>query len=53
LLALARACPSSPLVYTFNAEENWPMLGIDEALGFRAVGYEGGWEKVASSNAGR
>jgi GNAT superfamily N-acetyltransferase len=46
LLALASANPGSPLVYTFNAEENRPMLNINEMIGFRAVGCEGGWKKV-------
>ncbi|MWV58253.1 GNAT family N-acetyltransferase [Rathayibacter sp. VKM Ac-2754] len=33
-------------VYTWNAEENRPMLTVNEAVGFTAVAVEGQWKKV-------
>ena len=46
LLALAERIPHGARVLTWNAEENRPMLGVNEALGFTAIGYEGAWQLV-------
>ena len=42
---LAAAFPSVEAVVTWNAEENRPMLDVNEAMGFREIGSEGGWQK--------
>ncbi|MGB3414864.1 MAG: GNAT family N-acetyltransferase [Microbacteriaceae bacterium] len=38
--------PESDLIYTYNAEENSYMLGVNVAMGFTPASYGGMWKKV-------
>jgi GNAT superfamily N-acetyltransferase len=42
---LLASFPHVEAVATWNAEENRPMLDVNEAMGFRPIGFEGGWQK--------
>ncbi|NQX27691.1 GNAT family N-acetyltransferase [Microbacteriaceae bacterium VKM Ac-2854] len=43
---LQSTAPECRAIYTWNAEENRPMLRVNEEVGFVAVAVEGLWKKV-------
>jgi GNAT superfamily N-acetyltransferase len=45
LAQLERVVPGHPSVITYNAEENRPMLDVNEAVGFVPIAHEGAWRK--------
>lgn len=49
LRAIAGASPPTTRLSTWNAEENGPMIAINEALGFEVVATANTWEKRLTS----
>jgi hypothetical protein len=43
---LREVAPGHPSIRTMNAEENWPMIAINEVLGLRRVSYSAVWTRA-------
>ena len=45
MVRLRELRPELTRIATWNAEENRPMLAVNEACGFEPVAYEGQWQR--------
>jgi GNAT superfamily N-acetyltransferase len=46
LAHLAEVSPGHPSVFTWNAEENRPMLSVNEAMGFVPIAVDAAWQRT-------
>ncbi len=50
---LARTCPDTRRVTTYDAEENAPMVAVDRALGHQPAGHLSTWSTRLTGGGGR